>query len=64
MAHANPTAEGNVLAELVAIKRLIVFSLLQSGATQQQLANALGMSQSQISRMFPAGIEKAAKRTK
>jgi predicted XRE-type DNA-binding protein len=45
-----------VLTELVTIKRLLVFALLKSGASQAQVAAALGVAQSQISRMFPNGI--------
>ena len=44
-----------VVIELVAIKRLLTFSLLQSGTSQKQVAVALGIDQSQISRMFPGG---------
>jgi IS30 family transposase len=42
-----------ILAELTTIKRLMVFQLLENGASQRQLAEALGVNQSQISRMFP-----------
>lgn len=45
-----------VLTELVTIKRLLVFALLKSGASQSQVAAALGVAQSQISRMFPNGV--------
>jgi len=48
------------LAELIAIKRLIVFSLLRSGVSQNHIALALGISQSQVSRMFPGGVGKSA----
>ncbi len=45
-----------VMEELVAIKRLLVFALLQQpGVTQAQIATALGTSQAQISRMFSGG---------
>lgn len=44
-----------IVAELVAIKRLLVFALLQQpGVTQAQIASALGTSQSQISKMLAA----------
>lgn len=49
--HSDP-----VVTELEAIKRLLVCSLLHSGANQKQVAAALGVNQSQISRMFPTGI--------
>jgi predicted XRE-type DNA-binding protein len=45
--------------ELVAIKRLMVFMLLWQGATQDQVASALGIDRSQVSRMFPKGIVRA-----
>jgi predicted transcriptional regulator len=42
-----------ILNELVAIKKLIAFALLQQpGITQTDVANALGTSQAQVSRMF------------
>jgi predicted XRE-type DNA-binding protein len=42
-----------MMEELVAIKRLLVFALLQQpGVTQAQIATALGTSQAQISRML------------
>jgi predicted XRE-type DNA-binding protein len=44
--------EAPIIAELVAIKRLLIFSLLQAGNSQGQLAAALGVDQSQISRMM------------
>jgi predicted XRE-type DNA-binding protein len=50
-----------LLAELVAIKRLMVFALLKSGASQKHVATALGVDQSQVSRMYPGGIVKAAR---
>ena len=42
-----------IFNELVAIKKLFAFSLLQQpGVTQTDIANALGISQAQVSRMF------------
>jgi len=38
--------------ELDAIKRLLVLQLTRDGASQQQIAKALGVSQSSVSRMF------------
>ena len=43
----------SILTELAAIRKLLVFQLLQSGASQRQVADALGVNQSQISHMFP-----------
>lgn len=45
-----------LMDELVAIKRLLIFALLQQpGVTQGQIAAALGTSQSQVSKMLGAG---------
>lgn len=55
MAKKNAPADP-ILAELVSIKRLLVVSLLKSGANQRQVAAALGIDQSQVSRMFPSGV--------
>ncbi len=41
------------LNELIAIKKLLVLALLKSGLTQTQVAGALNVDRSQISRMFP-----------
>jgi DNA-binding transcriptional regulator LsrR (DeoR family) len=43
------------LSELIAIKKLLVIGMLNSGLTQSQVAGALGIDRSQISRMFPKG---------
>ena len=61
MAKSRPTPTDPVLTELIAIKRLIVFALLRSGASQDRVAAALGTSQPQVSRMFPGGIGKITK---
>jgi predicted XRE-type DNA-binding protein len=51
---ADNTAE--MMEELVAIKRLLIFALLQQPSiTQSQVAEALGTSQAQISRMMAGG---------
>ena len=44
-----------LVMELVAIKKLLIFALLRSGASQAQIGMALDMDQSQVSRMFPRG---------
>ena len=61
MAKPKATLTDPVLAELVAIKRLMMFVLLRSGATQRDVASAVGVDQSQVSRMFPGGIGKSAR---
>jgi DNA-directed RNA polymerase specialized sigma subunit len=43
------------LRELTSIKKLLVLGLLRSGLTQKQIAAALGIDRSQVSRMFPSG---------
>lgn len=44
-----------VLAELEMIRKLLVLALLRSGITQAQLGGILGMTQPQMSKMFPTG---------
>ncbi len=43
------------LKELVAIRKLLVLALLNSGLTQAQVAGAIGIDRSLVSRMFPKG---------
>jgi predicted transcriptional regulator len=46
--------EADVLPnELVKIRKLLVYALLRTGASQKQIGAAIGVSQSSISRMFP-----------
>jgi hypothetical protein len=49
------------LEELIAIKRLLIFGLLKFGATQKEVAAALGVTQSTVSKMFPGGLPKSPK---
>jgi DNA-directed RNA polymerase specialized sigma subunit len=49
-----------VATSLEHIKRLLIFSLLRNDVSQAELGAALGMSQSTVSRLVPAG--KPAKR--
>ena len=44
--------------ELEEIKRLLVLLLLKLGASQNEIASALKVDRSMISRMFPKGIIK------
>jgi predicted transcriptional regulator len=53
MAKSNETSDNRQLAELVAIKRLLIVALLKLGANQTDVAKALGVGQSRVSRMFP-----------
>ena len=50
--------------EIEGIKKLFILGLLRSGASQGEIASALGVSQPSISRMFPGGIGKTTKKTK
>lgn len=43
------------LAELEMIRKLLVLALLRTGMTQGQLGGVLGLSQQQVSAMFPSG---------
>lgn len=47
-----------MLSELVAIKRLLILALLRDGLTQAEIAAAIGVNQSTISKMFPKGLAK------
>jgi hypothetical protein len=44
-----------VVDELRMIRKLLVLALLRTGITQAQLGGILGLSQSQVSEMFPKG---------
>jgi len=48
-----------ILKELEMLRKLKIFELTKQGASQSQLADALGVSQPTISRMLP---KKAAKK--
>lgn len=45
----------HVLKELVAIKKLLVLGLANSGMTQSQIASALDIDRTGVARMFPQG---------
>lgn len=64
MSKAGTTTVDPVLAELISIKRLLVFSLLHSGANQKQVAAALGVDQSQVSRMLSSSGTGTKRRTR
>ena len=50
-----------VLAELQMIRKLLVAALLRTEITQGQLGGLLGLSQPQVSEMFPKGALAAFK---
>ncbi|MCG3123985.1 MAG: hypothetical protein GIKADHBN_02424 [Phycisphaerales bacterium] len=64
MANKNDKAVDPVLDELQAIRRLMIFGLIRAGASQGEVAAALGVNQSSVSRMFPKpkGIKAAARK--
>lgn len=43
------------IKELIAIRKLLVLSLLNAGLSQSQVAGALDIDRSAVSRMFPKG---------
>ncbi|MBI3743383.1 MAG: winged helix-turn-helix transcriptional regulator [Chloroflexi bacterium] len=53
--------ESGILQELEDIKRLLILTLLREGASQAEIAKALGVSQPSISRMFPGKIGKTTR---
>ena len=52
---------GEILDELQMIKRLMAIGLLRTGLSQAELATALGVNQSTISRMLAGGKSKPGK---
>jgi predicted transcriptional regulator len=50
-----PTKDDPVLAELEALKKLMILDLIGKGYSQTQIALTLGVGQASISRMFPKG---------
>ena len=53
---ATPTSsEDRVERELNEIKRLLVLQLRRDGASQAEIAGALGVAQSSVSKMFSGG---------
>lgn len=55
----NEKQADEMIANLEAIKKLLVLQSLDSGHTQGQIATTLGTTQATISRMFPGGVPKA-----
>ncbi|HXM39456.1 MAG TPA: helix-turn-helix domain-containing protein [Gemmatimonadales bacterium] len=52
-----------IVVELVVIKKLLVYALLENGMSQEAVAAALGTNQSTVSRMFgKGGVTKRAPR--
>ena len=61
MAKFNGRSVDPAIAELAAMKRLLNLGLLGWGATQKQIADAMGVHQSQVRRMFPNGLDLATR---
>jgi predicted transcriptional regulator len=60
---ANDAGIAKMTEELVAIKKLLVYALLENGMSQEAVAAALGKDQSYVSRMFgKGGVTKRASR--
>jgi DNA-binding transcriptional regulator LsrR (DeoR family) len=51
-----------IATELTLIRKLLVFGLLRDGASQDEVAGALGLHRSSIGRMFPKAVAKGRKR--
>lgn len=47
--------DSEVVKELAAIKKLLILALANSGMTQSQIAAALDVDRTSVSRMFPKG---------
>ncbi len=68
MPKAKPPAKSKgdddlLLNELMIIRKLLVYALLRTGASQKQIGAAIGVSQSSISRMFPDVSSKAGSKS-
>jgi len=50
-----------LVKELEDIKRLLILGLLRTGASQEDIAAALNMSQPSVSRMFSKGLKKISR---
>jgi predicted transcriptional regulator len=56
----NSSQSDRLLKELVDIKRLLVAGLMKTGMSQREVAKALGVNQSSISRMFASAARESA----
>ena len=50
-----------IAADLEAIKKLMILSLIQKGFQQQEIASVLELDGAILSKMFPKGLLKRAK---
>ena len=54
MAKKQPKSDDPIERELDSIKRLLILLLMKKGTPQGEIAKALGVGQSTVSRMMPA----------
>ena len=47
--------DSQTIRELVAIKKLLILALVNSGLTQSQISAALDVDRTSVGRMFPKG---------
>lgn len=50
-----PSEDTQLLKELIAIKKLLIIALANSGLTQTQISAALDVDRTSVGRMFPKG---------
>lgn len=58
------SSEIDVGKELIAIKKLLVLALVDSGMNHNKIAGALGIDRTGVGRLFPKGTFAAAKKGK
>ena len=61
MAATNSESKDPIVSELESVKRLLILRLIRDGASQEEIAGALGVTQPTVSRMFPKGFCAAAR---
>lgn len=59
-----PDADSDLRNEIVEIRKLLILALMRARASQEQIASALGVNQSRVSRLFPGGLKLHARRSK
>lgn len=64
MAKTDAIDTSTLVEELEAIKRLLVLALLRDGATQTEIANALHVNQSWVSKNYPKPSSRKVKSSK
>jgi transcriptional regulator len=55
MKRKTKTIQDPTLRELDQIKRLLILMLMKAGASQREIAKALGIDRGNFSRMYPTG---------